>query len=592
MKSRYIKLIILFTGLIVAGSCKRSLNINQDPDRLLFPNNTVYPQLLTNAQVTMGFEGGSDLFRYSTLIMQQMSGLASAPNQTYEFSRYNITGTDENNLWGSYNANCISDLEQVIRQSTALSSPHYAGVAKIMKAYEYSLLVDAFGDIPYTEAQQLLVNTQPHYDNASTIYPKLIALLTEGIADVNAATSLLSPGTNSTIYTNASFTTARPFWIKMANTLKLRLLLHYSKLNPAFAVSQITALVNTAGITFLSANTDNFSHPFFNASNQRNSIETFERNRAGYLYADRNMTEMMNAKNDPRRPFYFAIFPFDFVPFTRTTSQASTGNIVRIASTTTGIVNGMTVTGTGVPNYTIVSLVTVNTAGGFTDVTLDDFGPVTFVLPSIASGTVLTFKPEYRGVSAAAPPLTAQANYSRIHTFLRGAVLTGAAPPAGYASVGSVQPFTYTGAAPQRMITFAEYNFIRAEAALMGVGAPADAQTFFTAGITASMQEVGVAQTDINNYLAVNGTLTGTNANKLKQIIEEKYIALFGVTMEPWTDWRRTGYPVLTPPTNRLSTVPTVPRSLLYPQTEIDLNGNHPPQKSGDLQTRVFWDNP
>jgi hypothetical protein len=573
MKSRYIKLIILFTGLIIAGSCKRSLNINQDPDRLLFPNNTVYPQLLTNAQVTMGFENGSDLFRFSTLIMQQMSGLASAPNQTYEYSRYNITGTDENNLWGSMNANCISDLEQVIRQSTAVGSPHYAGVAKIMKAYEYSLLVDAFGDIPYTEAQLQLANTQPHYDDASTIYPKLITLLTEGIADMNAAASLLSPGANSTIYSNASFTTARPFWIKLANTLKLRLYLHYSKLNPAFAISQMTALINTAGITFMTSNADNFSHPFFNSSNQRNSIETFERNRAGYLYADQQLVGMMNARFDPRRPFYFTSFPYQGAPLPfnlNTSATTATGNVLQMSSVA-GISVGMRVTGVNIPANSTVTAINGNNVTISSNVTGTGVG----------AGFSILFSPNaFVGVSAANPPAAANANYSRIHTFLRGKVLTGTAPP-----------FTYEGAAPQRMITFAEYNFIRAEAALMGVPGPS-AQSFFTAGITASMQEVGVDPMEISLYLAANGTLTGTSANMLKQIIEEKYIALFGVTMEPWTDWRRTGYPVLTPPTNRLSTVPTVPRSLLYPQTEIDLNGNHPPQKSGDLQSRVFWDNP
>ena len=81
------------------------------------------------------------------------------------------------------------------------------------------------------------------------------------------------------------------------------------------------------------------------------------------------------------------------------------------------------------------------------------------------------------------------------------------------------------------------------------------------------------------------------NAQKLQQIIEEKYIALFGVSVEPWTDWRRTGYPVLIVPTNAITSVTAVPRTLFYPQSEIDLNPNHPPQKNASLQDKVFWDN-
>lgn len=502
MKFSYYKLLIFFSGILVLGSCKKMMDINKDPDRL--PSTfSLYPQILTNTQVTIGFENGSDLFRYATLIMQQMSGLASQPNQTYDYSRYNITANDENNVWNSFFANTLSDLELVINQATAAGSPHYAGVAKVLKAYEYSLAVDTWGDLPYSEAFQLDANTQPKYDDDATIYPKLIQLLIDAVTDLNAATSTLSPGTNSVIYSNASWATAKTNWIKLANTLRLRLLLHYSKKDPAYTIAQINTLVGS-GAAFFASNADNFSMPFFNVQNQRNGIETFERNRAGYLYADQQLVGMMNTRSDPRRPFYFTDYPF------------GSGN--------------------------------------------------------------------YVGVSAANPPTSASNLFSRIHTFLRGAVIGGTAPP-----------FTYSGAAPQRMLTFAEYNFIRAEAALMG--ATGNAQQFFTDGITASMQEAGVSAAAITTYLAANGTLTGTNANKLKQIIEEKYIAAFGQSVEPWTDWRRTGYPVLTPPTNRLATVPDVPRILFYSQSEVDYNpklqtaNGGPGQKNADLQgPRVFWD--
>jgi hypothetical protein len=197
-----------------------------------------------------------------------------------------------------------------------------------------------------------------------------------------------------------------------------------------------------------------------------------------------------------------------------------------------------------------------------------------------ASGATIVFSPSsFKGVpNTNANGLSPNSNYSRVHTFLRGNVTAGAAPP-----------FTYSGTAPQRMFSFAEYNFIRAEAALMG--APGSAQTFFTAGITASMQEVGVNPVAIADYLQYNGTLSGTNAQQLKQIIEEKYVALYGVSMEPWSDWRRTGYPVISAPADKNPQVTAIPRSLLYPQNEVDRNSNFPGQKSADMQTKVFWDN-
>ncbi len=569
MKLSYFKLLMLFTGIVAISSCKKTFDINNDPDRLPATNNPI-PQLLTSAQVNLGFEGGSDLFRYATVIMQQMSGLASQPNQTYEYYRYNITGSDQNNLWSSIFATTLSDLEFIIQRGSA--SPYYTGIAKILKAYEYSLVVDVWGKVPYSQTQLLTGNTQPAYDDDATIYPKLIQLLTDAVNELNAATSLLTPGTNSVIYTG-TYATIKANWIKLANTLKLRLLLHYSKKDPAFCVAQITTLVNTAGITFMASNADNFSMAFYDVANQRSPISAFEVSRPNYLFCDSRMLGLMTGKGDPRRPYYFTSFPYTGIPLpitVITSAVTAAGNVLQINSTTGAAVN-MVVAGTNIPPNTIATAVTATTITLSNNVTG----------AGVAAGASIIVAPNtFTGVSAAAPPVAPNNNYSRIHTFLRGAVnASGPAAP----------PFVYTGAAPQRMLTFAEYNFIRAEAALRG--APGSAQAFFTAGITASMQEVGVSAVQIADYLSLNGTLVGTAAQQMQQVIEEKYIALFGVSVEPWTDWRRTGYPALSIPVNALNGVTAVPRTLFYPQSEIDLNPNNPGQKAPGLQNSVFWDN-
>ncbi|MBO9632639.1 MAG: SusD/RagB family nutrient-binding outer membrane lipoprotein, partial [Chitinophagaceae bacterium] len=176
--------------------------------------------------------------------------------------------------------------------------------------------------------------------------------------------------------------------------------------------------------------------------------------------------------------------------------------------------------------------------------------------------------------------------YSRIHTYLRGATTkVGPALPTGDWDPTGTNSISYNGAAPIRMLTFAEYNFIRAEAALYG--APGDPQAFFTAGITASMKDAGVSDADALIYLNAQGTLTGSVDQKLKKIIEEKYVANFGVAVEPWTDWRRTGYPAISKVGNAVMS--DIPRSLFYPSNEIDLNRNAPPQKASMLE-RIFWD--
>jgi hypothetical protein len=502
--SHIIKIIFIFSGIVLISSCKKFLDINQDPDRIPSSNAPI-PQLLTSAQMNLAFEGGSDLFRFASLITQQMSGQASQPNQTYEYDRYNITGSDQNNVWSSIFSTTLSDLELIVQQAGENGSPNYAGVAKILKAYEYSLIIDVWGDVPYTEAQKLDQNTAPKYDDDAVIYPILITLLTEAVTDVNAASSNLIPGSNSLIYPG-NFSTTKANWIKLANTLRLRLLLHYSKKDPAFAVAQMTALINS-GASFMSSNADNFQMAFNDAANQRNPITQFEVNRPNYVFANNTMVTLMTNKQDPRLGFYFTPFPWNSAPAT------------------------------------------------------------------------------YKGVSPGDP---ATVNYSRIHTYLRGGA-TGTPTPNAQGGINA-NALTYNGTAPIRMVTYPEYCFIRAEAALMG--APGDPQTWFSNGISASMTQAGVSAALAAPYLTLNGTLIGTNAQKLKQIIEEKYVALFGVSVEPWNDWRRTGYPVLNPPSNRIPQVVNVPRTLFYAQSEIDLNPNAPTQKPVDLQSRVFWDTP
>lgn len=468
------------------SACKKFYDINTDPDSLL---EAPIDQQLTSLTVNLGFYAGSDMNRNTSLIMQQFSGQSSGTqNATQLYERYLIQGADENNAWSTLYATILNDAENIITQGTAQGSPHYSGVAKIMKAYAYQISVDIWGDIPFSETQKLTENLQPKYDPSEQIYKNLITLLDQGIAEVNAPTSNKSPDINSTIFPG-DFSVTKTNWIKFANTLKLRMYLHYSEKDPAFAKAQIDQLIATSLSTtpMFTSNDDSFQMFFVGGAGRRNPIDAYEIARTGYLVANNFMIERMNTtlNKDPRLPFYFTQFP------------AGSGS--------------------------------------------------------------------YKGsVSGAAP---SQA-YSKIGLYLRGGSGT-----------------TFTGTAPIRMLTFAEYNFIRAEAALR-FNSPGSAQGFLTAGITASMLDAGVSGTAIDAYIAARGQLTGTPAQQLEKIIYEKYIASFGVIGEPWTDWRRTGYPAIAIAAEAV--VPYIPRSLFYAQSEIDLNPNAK-QKSG-MNVRVFWD--
>ena len=86
-------------------------------------------------------------------------------------------------MWNLFYATTLNDIEVIIRLATEQSSPSYRGVAKLLKAYNYHQLVDAFGNIPFSEAQQTSSNTSPKYDDGAVIYASLITMIDEALAD-------------------------------------------------------------------------------------------------------------------------------------------------------------------------------------------------------------------------------------------------------------------------------------------------------------------------------------------------------------------------------------------------------------------------
>ncbi len=178
---------------------------------------------------------------------------------------------------------------------------------------------------------------------------------------------------------------------------------------------------------------------------------------------------------------------------------------------------------------------------------------------------------------------------SRIHTYSRGAVTSTTIPAGPTLGVGAL---AYSGSAPLNMLTFAEYNFIRSEMALR-YGTAGSAEDFYRAGIQASMVDVGVPAAQTTAYLASSAGTLGTGASALQKLIEEKYIANFAIAVEPWNDWRRTGFPLLQslPSTVDPANGGKFPRALPYPQQETDANPSLKAIQRNNLSERpVYWD--
>jgi hypothetical protein len=124
---------------------------------------------------------------------------------------------------------------------------------------------------------------------------------------------------------------------------------------------------------------------------------------------------------------------------------------------------------------------------------------------------------------------------------------------------------------PSYFMTYAEFSFIKAEAAERGWITGSAAQ-FYNEGITASMQQWGVAAADIAAYLLQPKVVYAGGAAGRAQIGLQKWIALYTQGFEAWSEWRRTGYPNLTPALNARTADKKIPRRVIYPQTEQSFN--------------------
>jgi hypothetical protein len=129
------------------------------------------------------------------------------------------------------------------------------------------------------------------------------------------------------------------------------------------------------------------------------------------------------------------------------------------------------------------------------------------------------------------------------------------------------------------LMSYDELKFIEAEAQLQGANRAAAAAAY-NAAVVANLTRT--VKSD-----AYAGVVAKTAADiTLKDIMMQKYFALF-LSPESWTDYRRTGFPALTPPAGSVLGG-ALPRSLLYPTGEQRYNPNTP--KNTSLLKRVWWD--
>jgi hypothetical protein len=172
---------------------------------------------------------------------------------------------------------------------------------------------------------------------------------------------------------------------------------------------------------------------------------------------------------------------------------------------------------------------------------------------------------------------------------------------------------TYFSAAtaPGILMTYAELQFILAEAAHKGfiAGGDADAEQYYIGGIWASYDQYGQDLLDLQeSYFGmgipdvdslaedfyVNDVWQWDAANAMECIGTQKWVALFGQGLEAYAEWRRIGFPVLTPAEDGVLQG-QMPVRVTYPtdedmQNKVNKDAAVATQGADLLTTRVWWD--
>ena len=235
------------------------------------------------------------------LITQQWTETTYTDESNYDLVTRTIPDLHWNRLYRDVLKN-FNEAAKVVTATTYLANEdpsvkqNKLAVIEILTVYTYSVLVQTFGNIPYTEALDLS-KPLPKYDDGLTVYKDLMVRLNTAIATLNSATSNESFGAADNIYQGDV-----TLWIKFANSLKLKMGMVLADVDNATAK---TAIEEAAPNVF-SSNDDNAKLVYLSASPNTNPVyvELVASGRHDFVPTS-TLVGKMNKLNDPRRYFFF-----------------------------------------------------------------------------------------------------------------------------------------------------------------------------------------------------------------------------------------------------------------------------------------------
>jgi hypothetical protein len=247
------------------------------------------------------------------LLAQHWTTTTYTDEPRYDLNTRNIPQT----FWNTIYVSVLRDLKEartVLEADNSITNAalkqNQLAMIEIMEVYAWQVLVNTFGDIPYTEALDY-AKPSPKYDNAATVYNDLLTRLDAAIVTLNPAVN--SFGTGDLIYGGDV-----DQWIMFSNSLKLKMGMMLADVDPAKA----KILAEQAAPNVFKSNEDNATFQYLSSPPNTNPVwvDLVQSGRQDFIVAN-TLVNRMNALADPRLPKYFTPINGAFVGGTYGTSN-------------------------------------------------------------------------------------------------------------------------------------------------------------------------------------------------------------------------------------------------------------------------------
>lgn len=295
---KYIFSVLVLVIAFAFTSCEKIDNINPKAAAEV-PANTLF----SNAQVALVNQVNNMSVNYNTtrLLVQYWQETTYFSEARYDFSSRNIPDNYSTALYRDVimdlkEAKILLEAKELVLASDIAQRDNQVAIADILQVYAFQVAVDAFGDMPYSEALLGLADATPAYDDAATIYTDLLARLTADIATLDAAQG--SYGSADFIY-GGDVT----LWKKFAASLKLRVGMRLADKNPTAAKAAVESAY-AAGVFTSQSESGILYYPGVYPHVNTIYIGFSVDGRLDYIPTN-TLIDLMKSLGDPRLSLYF-----------------------------------------------------------------------------------------------------------------------------------------------------------------------------------------------------------------------------------------------------------------------------------------------